>query len=69
MPNDRRACCAFLQQVGGWDGFELAFAMSEAPLAPDAVGVPSPRLVGEFHPAADAIARRSNCGSPVLRTH
>jgi transposase len=60
---------AFVQSVGGWDGFEIAKWTTEEALEPDAFGLPAKRLVIELQPAADAVKRCSRCGSPVAAIH
>jgi transposase len=60
---------AFVQSVGGWDGFEIAGWTTEDELEPDAFGLPAKRLVIELQPAADAVKRCSRCGSPVEAVH
>ena len=59
---------AFVQSVGGWEGFEIARWTTEEALEPDAFGLPAKRLVIELEPAADAVKRCSRCGSPVPRS-
>ena len=58
-----------LQQVGAWEGFEVAGVTTEATPAPDVHGVPAPRLVIALRPAADHVKRCSQCGAPVTRVH
>ena len=58
-----------LQQVGGWDGFEVAHVTNDETLAPDVHGMPAPRLVIELRPAADHVKRCSQCGAAVTRVH
>lgn len=58
-----------LEQIGGWDGFEVAEITTEDALAPDVLGLPAPRLVIRLQPKADAVKRCSRCGEPVVEIH
>lgn len=58
-----------LNAVGGWEGFEVERFTTEDELAPDAFGLPAPRIIIELRPAADAIKRCSRCGTPVREVH
>jgi transposase len=58
-----------LEQIGGWDGFEVVEITTEDTLAPDVLGLPAPRLVIRLQPKADAVKRCSRCGEPVVEIH
>ena len=60
---------AFVEAVGGWEGFEIAQWTTEEALEPDAFGLPAKRIVIELEPAADAVKRCSRCGNPVAAIH
>ena len=66
---DASGLIGLLQQVGGWEGFEVAGVTTDATPAPDVHGVPAPRLIIELQPAADHVKRCSQCGAPVSRVH
>jgi transposase len=59
----------FLEQVGGWEGYEVAQVTLEDELQPDAFGLPAPRIVIELQPKADGVVRCSRCGEPVTEIH
>jgi transposase len=59
----------FLDRIGGWEGFEVVGVTTEETLAPDAVGVPAPRLVIELRPTPGASKRCSRCGEVVVEVH
>lgn len=52
---DADGLIGLLQQVGGWDGFEVASVTTDETPAPDVHGVPAPRLVIALRPAADHV--------------
>jgi transposase len=58
-----------LNVVGGWDGFEIAQWATEETLAPDALGLPAPRLTIELRAKDDVVRRCSRCGKPVDAVH
>jgi transposase len=58
-----------LRVVGGWEGFEIVRWTTDDTLAPDALGLPAPRITIELRPAADAVKRCSRCGTPVEAVH
>lgn len=58
-----------LEQLGGWEGFEVGDVTVEAAPQPDAVGQPAPRLVIELRPKARAKRRCSRCGALVIAIH
>ena len=58
-----------LEQLGGWDGFDVVGVTTEAEPQPDAVGQPAPRLVIELRPKAHAPRRCGRCGAVVLAVH
>jgi transposase len=58
-----------LEQVGGWEGFEVAAITTEETLEPDALGLPAPRLVIELRAKPDAPRRCSRCGQLVAEVH
>lgn len=60
---------SFLEQVGGWEGFEVVQVTLEDELQPDAFGFPAPRIVITLQPKADTVARCSRCGEPVTEIH
>lgn len=60
---------AFLNRVGGWDGFEVAGARTEDTLKPDALGLPARRLIIELRPKPGAGKRCSRCGQLVGEVH
>jgi hypothetical protein len=59
----------FLEQIGGWEGFEVVEITTEDSLAPDALGLPAPRLIIQLQPKADAPKRCSRCGEIVVEIH
>jgi transposase len=59
----------FLEQVGGWEGFEVVEITTEDTLAPDALGMPAPRLIIRLQAKADAPKRCSRCGEIVVAIH
>ena len=59
----------FLEEVGGWEGFEVVGATTEDELEPDALGLPARRLVIELRPKADSLKRCSRCGEIVGEVH
>lgn len=59
----------FLEQIGGWDGFEVVDITTEEVLASDVLGLPAPRLVIRLQPKADAAKRCSRCGAEVVEIH
>jgi len=67
--NQGHALLRILEQVGGWDGFEIAAMRTEAELEPDVLGLPAPRLVIELRPKADEAKRCSRCGEVVREIH
>lgn len=60
---------AFLDRLGGWEGFEVAGVVTEDEVAPDALGLPAPRIIIELKPKADAPKRCSRCGEVVVEIH
>jgi transposase len=58
-----------LNAVGGWEGFEVERWTTEETLAPDAFGLPAPRITIELRPAATAVKRCGQCGQPVAAVH
>jgi transposase len=58
-----------LNVVGGWEGFEIAQWSTEEALAPDALGLPAPRVTIELRPKDGAVRRCSRCGAPVETIH
>jgi transposase len=58
-----------LELVGGWEGFEIAQWSTDETLAPDALGLPAPRLTIELRAKADHRKRCSRCGTPVDAMH
>jgi transposase len=58
-----------LRVVGRWDGFEIVQWTTDETLAPDALGLPAPRITIELRPAAGAAKRCSRCGTPVEAVH
>lgn len=66
---DASGLIGLLQQVGVWEGFEVAGVTTEESPAPDVHGLPAPRLVIELRPVADHVKRCSQCGAAVTRVH
>ncbi len=58
-----------LDELGGWEGFEVSAVRREGELKPDVHGDPAPRLVIELRPKPDATKRCSRCGSIVREIH
>lgn len=58
-----------LEFIGGWDGFEIAEWSTDEALAPDALGLPAPRVTIVLRPKADAVKRCGRCGRPVEAIH
>lgn len=58
-----------LQVVGGWEGFEIVQWTTDDTVAPDALGLPAPRITIELKPRDDAVKRCSRCGTPVAAVH
>lgn len=58
-----------LEQVGAWEGFEIAEMMIEAEPQPDVFGLPSSRLIIELRPKAGAVKRCRRCGAVVEEIH
>ena len=63
---DRRR---FLDEIGGWDGFEVVDLRTEDALEPDVLGMPSGRLIVMLQPRAGATKWCSRCGEPVVEIH
>jgi transposase len=59
----------FLDEIGGWDGFEVAELRKEDQLAPDVLGMPSTRLIVVLQARAGSRKRCSRCGEPVDEIH
>jgi transposase len=60
---------ALLNDVGGWDGFEVQAIRREDTLEPGVLGDPSARLVIELRPVPGAPKRCSRCGTVVTEIH
>lgn len=60
---------ALLNEVGGWEGFEVERIRREDTLEPDVLGDPAPRLVIELRPVAGKAKRCSGCGFLVMEIH
>ena len=58
-----------LDVVGGWEGFEIAEWVTDDTPAPDALGLPAPRLTITLRPKHDAVRRCSRCGTVVDVIH
>jgi transposase len=58
-----------LRVVGGWEGFEIVRWTTDETMAPDALGLPAPRITIELEPAPGATKRCSRCGAPVEAVH
>lgn len=70
MPTpDPQGLIDVLQQVGGWDGFEVAGVTTDETPLPDVHGVQAPRLVIELRPVLDHVKRCGQCGAAVTRVH
>lgn len=67
MADDRLA--EFLEQVGGWSGFEVVNVTLEDELQPDAVGLLAMRIVIELAPKGAEPGRCSRCGTEVMEVH
>lgn len=59
----------FLEQVGGWSGFEVVNVTLEDELQPDAFGLPATRIVIELAPKVAEPGRCSRCGTEVIEVH
>ncbi len=59
----------FLNNIGGWEGFEVDSIRREADLKPDALGLPSERLVIALRAKPGVPKRCSRCGSAVTEIH
>jgi transposase len=60
---------ALLDQLGAWEGFEVAQVTREEDMQPDVVGLLAPRLIIELRAKADAPKRCSRCGEIVVEIH
>lgn len=58
-----------LEQLGGWEGFEVVNVSIEAEPQPDALGMPAPRLVIELRAKPQTPRRCSRCGEAVVEIH
>jgi transposase len=58
-----------LEQIGGWEGFEIASIATEDHLEPDALGLPAPRVVIELRAKSGGVKRCSRCGEIVVEIH
>src|SRR4051812_41025561 len=63
---DRRR---FLDEIGGWEGFEVVDVRTEDAPEPDVLGMPSGRLIVVLQPRSAATKRCSRCGDPVVEIH
>jgi len=59
----------FLDQIGGWNGFEVAQVSTEETAAPDALGMPAPRIIVELRPKEGCPKICSRCGEIVVEIH
>jgi transposase len=66
---DASGLIGVLQEVGGWEGFEVAGVTTDETPVPDVHGVPAPRLLIELQPAAGNVKRCSQFGAAVTRVH
>ncbi len=64
-----RGVAQLLEVLGGWAGFDVAEVTTEREPAPDAVGLPSPRIVIRLAPKPAHPKTCSRCGSPVVAVH
>lgn len=60
---------AMLKQIGGWEGFEVAGLEFEDSVEPDALGLPSTRIVITLRAVAGDRKRCSRCGAVVEEIH
>lgn len=67
MANDRLG--PFLDQLGGWEGFEVASVVLEDEVRPDAFGLPAARIVIELRPVTSVPTRCSRCGAVGIEVH
>ena len=58
-----------LEQLGGWEGFEVVNVSTEDEPQPDVLGAPAPRLVIELRAKRRAPHRCSRCGEVVVAVH
>ena len=59
----------FLDQIGAWDGFEVAQVTQDDEVARDALGLPATRLIIELRAKAGHPKRCSRCGAIVGEVH
>ena len=64
--SDRRR---FLDEIGGWDGFEVAEVSTEDAPEPDVLGMPAGRLIVVLQPRSGVTKRCSRCGELVEEIH
>ncbi len=60
---------ALLQALGEWEGFEVEAVRTELEPAPDAVGLPAPRLILQLRAQAEYPTRCRRCGEVVFEIH
>jgi transposase len=60
---------AFVEQVGGWAGYEVVNVTIEDAREPDALGDPAPRLMIELRATRETPQRCSRCGEVVVEIH
>jgi transposase len=59
----------FLDEIGGWDGFEVVDLRTEDTPEPDVLGQPSGRLIVVLQARSETPKRCSRCGQPVEEVH
>src|SRR5215217_4118212 len=60
---------ALVNQLDGWEGFEVAAVRREETPSPDVLGDPAPRLIIELRAKPDTPRRCSRCGEIVIAVH
>lgn len=58
-----------LNDLGGWEGFEVAAVHREEAPRPDVLGDPAPRLIIELRAKPGVLKRCSRCGTLVREVH
>jgi len=59
----------FLEQIGGWHGFEVVNVALDDELRPDAFGIPAAGIIIALQPKTGEAPRCSRCGAEVRDVH
>ena len=59
----------FLDEIGGWEGFEVVDLRTEDAPEPDVLGTPSGRLIVVLQARSGTTRRCGRCGEPVEEVH